>query len=91
MFTVGRSGCLVLGLSATFQRNDGLTHVLHWFLGGSAFSASRDPAAAQSVRVRLVEVGGQVLRGTAVEVVSALGEDEHRSSKVVQQVVTWVA
>lgn len=86
MFSVGGAGCLVLGLSATIKRNDGLTHVMHWFLGNTAFSADRDAISARDVVVRMIEVGGRVLcTGSAVDVVSALAEDERRSCKLVQQ------
>jgi superfamily II DNA or RNA helicase len=40
----------ILGLSATLQRKDGLTHVLHWFLGDIAFSVERENQTNITVR-----------------------------------------
>lgn len=42
----------VLGLSATPTRKDGLTRVMHWFLGPMAFSHSRVGQSNVTVRVR---------------------------------------
>ncbi|EOD28260.1 hypothetical protein EMIHUDRAFT_234858 [Emiliania huxleyi CCMP1516] len=47
LFGVGGVGCRLLGLSATATRSDGLTQVLHWFMGATAFSATRGAAAAR--------------------------------------------
>ncbi|EKX46338.1 hypothetical protein GUITHDRAFT_60572, partial [Guillardia theta CCMP2712] len=52
----------VLGLSATPHRRDGLTRVLHWFLGETAYEASYSPARAEDMQERNRVVAREVLQ-----------------------------
>ena len=44
----------MIGLSATPTRKDGLTKVIHWFIGPTAYSLQRDGSQAQKVIVKKI-------------------------------------
>ena len=44
----------MIGLSATPNRKDGLTKVIHWFIGPTAYSLQRDGSQAQKVIVKKI-------------------------------------
>lgn len=46
----------MLGLSATPNRKDGLTKVIHWFIGPTAYSLQRDGSGSQKVIVKKITI-----------------------------------
>tara|TARA_Y100001970_G_C14190749_1_gene835223 strand:- start:133 stop:1566 length:1434 start_codon:yes stop_codon:yes gene_type:complete len=44
-----------LGLTATAERSDGLTHVLHWLMGPTVFRIQRRPGATTTTSVPIVQ------------------------------------
>mmetsp|Transcript_37281 Transcript_37281/g.117408 ORF Transcript_37281/g.117408 Transcript_37281/m.117408 type:complete len:671 (-) Transcript_37281:1734-3746(-) len=79
----------VLGLSATPHRRDGLTRVLHWFLGETAYEASYSPARAEDVSVVCigVESSSSKCAGGLAEMVTALTEMQERNRVVAREVL----
>ena len=51
----------LLGLSATLERKDGLTYVLHWFLGPTLFKVERK--AQKQVRVEKIDFKNELFNG----------------------------
>ena len=85
----------MLGLSATPVRKDGLTKVLHWFLGPIAFAIERENQEQVIVEVVKytceeyskappVSASGYVSMPAVVNILTAL---EHRSRAIVQPVI----
>ena len=89
----GADKCL-LGLSATPLRKDGLTEILHHFLGPTAFRLERPPAQG-AVLVHEVEldrdlsVAASGTRATFADVVTALAAHAPRNRVVACEVAKW--
>ncbi len=80
LFTIGAqekpqgNDIVMLGLSATPTRKDGLTDCLHWFFGPTAFHANRPPSQMTGVKVhwRCFSSGGPHPKRHFAEEVNAL-------------------
>lgn len=88
----GLSFARVLGLSATPTRKDGLTRLLHWFLGPVAFEARRENAT--NVAVHVLEYTCERYQGPVpvnrrgdvcfTGLISALVDDADRTRRVAE-------
>ena len=83
-----------LGLSATPQRKDGLTQIVHWFLGPLAYAAQRDEMRHVTVsmirydtpRYRLPAPVTKFGTVNFVQVISDIAEDDVRTGVIVDAV-----
>lgn len=73
----------VLGLSATPVRKDGLTSVLHWFLGPTCFELKRE---AHGVTVMPVHYKSTLTGNSLAENITLLTQDEERNKVILELV-----
>lgn len=86
-----------LGLTATAERKDGLTHVLHWLLGPTVFRIERRPGVATTTSVPAVlqlmhkprwkeirTAKGQIL---FTKMISKMVEDKRRNDMIAKKLV----
>lgn len=75
-----------LGLSATPDRKDGLTKILHWFMGPLLFKAVREAKDNVDVEVVNYVTTNPNPQGTLVGLISVLTEDEDRNKFIVENI-----
>jgi superfamily II DNA or RNA helicase len=75
----------ILGLSATPERKDGLTRVLHWFIGPTCFELKRE---AQGVTVIPVHYTSRLEGSSLAESITLLTQDDTRNEVILNLVNT---
>lgn len=73
----------ILGLSATPERKDGLTQVLHWFIGPTCYQLKRE---AQGVTVIPVHYSSLLTENSLAQNITLLTQDENRN-KIITDLV----
>jgi superfamily II DNA or RNA helicase len=89
----------ILGLSATPERKDGLTKVLHWFIGDIAYQVERDTSNMNIIVERhmfncdtlsMTEVPLSVTGRVSVpEIINILTELDERNEYIVQSIIRF--
>lgn len=91
----------MLGLSATPHRKDGLTKVIHWFLGPTAYALQRDGSRSQQVVVKKIVVKStdksytreaRNFRGMVMlpEMINNITEYAPRNALIIHEVLQYV-